>query len=145
MQLKEAFERANDGDKVYCGVTQGNFCVIKRDGKTPKHIQLSVKAALSDQWQIIPGDPKVLNASEIRTKVTHEDPNNTESYRKLMYVCAEYGIENGQLKEWLNHKELRETVEDFTQQLIGFLSPSIVREYRDRFKALLDELKAPND
>ena len=136
MYLREALASASDGDTLIDKCTRESFFK-----GVYGNINVSLTASISIEWVVIPVESKVLNASEIRTKVTHEDPHNTESYRKLMYACAEYGIENGQLKEWLRHKELRETVEDFNQQLIGFLSPSIVREYRDRFKALLDKLK----
>lgn len=114
MTMKEAFECGDNGIPFIKGFFNNFRQRTKKEllaerGITPES-RPSIDQALSDQWQVIPAESKVLTADQIRTKVRAEDPINTKSVGTVMYECADYGIESGRLERDLEYKELIEAV-----------------------------------
>ncbi len=61
----------------------------------------------SKKRQIIPAEPKVLSAEDMLCHMDDFDKNHEDDIVKY----GEAMDQNGQLKQWLNHKELREAAE----------------------------------
>ena len=135
MYLREALADANDGDTVVDRCTRESF--LKGDYE---NISVSLTASISIEWGTIPAEPKVLTVNEALEQTRYN--RNHEVAQMGAFSNGFYvGDKNGQLKEWLNHKELRKMAEDFSNCDVKLLWPSNIYEYQDRFKALLDKLK----
>ena len=93
---------------------------------------------LKTKGQIIPAEPKVLTFREWYFGFDEKKNSRTKQDIEEGFNS---GDENGQLREWLRHKELRKMVEDFNRCDLKLLWPSNINEYQDRFKTLLDKLK----
>ena len=143
MTLQEAFEKAGNEDCIYHPEHGGAEMRIKK--KNFHKNAVFGRVVFSHAWQIIPAEQKVLNAHDYIA--SQQGLKYLKSYREREIAIDwgksgfDHGDKNGQLKEWLNHKELREAVEDFSHCDVKLLWPSNIYEYQDRFKALLDKLK----
>ncbi len=80
-------------------------------------------AWLTKDFEIIKPEPKVLTADEYTLNAIEDynqnDPEtNMESYI-FSGVSIKKAFESGELKEWLNHKELRDEIERISQEKPG--------------------------
>jgi len=120
MTLQEIFEKCNPGDTVQ---GKGLHLIMKDNGALYyKHNEainetpaLLVKHDfLKKEWKIIPAEPKVLSADEIFNNhpgwtLYDNDIISLNSFESIYKIVDQ----NGQLKQWLNHKELREVCQGF--------------------------------
>lgn len=106
MTLQEAFEKAKKGQRIE-HPTEASF--IKND--TPPPFDLSYKSAIEKKWQIIPAEPNVLSAEDyiMSKSFPYSEYNDIREAFKS-------GDKNGQLKQWINHKELRGAAEQFEKR-----------------------------
>lgn len=148
MNLKEAFERANDGDTLVDNHSTATF--LKGDYK---NIMVSLVASFSIGWEVIPAEPKVLSEDEAFERDEVQDMiGGNEKWNHGCEVGYRTGFQdgdkNGQLKEWLNHKELREAVSALINSIVyaswanmDFLD---YREYVKMIKKAHENLKPLN-
>ena len=144
MTLQEAVYKMSPGD-TFKPIKEGlSVMKMQKSGflLNDKGNNLIMSAdAMEIEGQIMPAEPKVLTAEEMYNKELKFHTCSTVNTLRH----GEAMDKNGQLKQWLGHKELRETVEEFSNFEPEFLCPSIVCEYQGRLKTLLYKLKAPND
>ena len=105
MTLQEAYKKAGTQDVLKC-----NDYESRRDFIYSASIHF--KYANSDQWQIIP-EPKVLNGEDVYASNSHEILHDLEVEPEDFIKIWEVADKNGQLKQWLNHKPLRNTIQFF--------------------------------
>jgi hypothetical protein len=103
MTLQEAVGKSKDNDLIKHHSVFG----LEFMKKHHEDYKVSVFRAIGRKWQIIPAEPKVLSVDEWEESVDLDDYSIQGAF--------ETGDQNGQLKQWLNHKELRERVEKFTR------------------------------
>ena len=118
--MKKCFDDCGDNDIPFISAEH-----IKHGynitGKTKRFISenngnlgMSVKVCFSDKWQIKRAEPKVLTAGDyIKTEIgLRFFKTNREELIAMNWGKSGFknGDKNGQLKEWLRHKELREAV-----------------------------------
>ena len=137
MTLQEAIIKSNPGDQIHGkglkfimkdngalyytteGESQELACLMKRDFQ-------------SNGWIVVPAEPKVLGEKE-HWKASSFAPNlDNRGYFKLGHRD---GKEDGQLEQWLNHKELRKAVESFVEYF-NHLDGSNVVMFRNALKNL---------
>lgn len=83
--------------------------------KVWKETILQGACAVSDQWQVIKAEPKVLTADDYDKRIKETSPRNGECQRCWIQGNRhgfQNGDKNGQLKEWNRTKELREAAMD---------------------------------
>lgn len=121
MKLREALERAKNGDKIKRAAWEGDQHFTKDEVLSHDvNVTLGVNDAISNDWKVIKAEPKVLTPDEVIKKVLLCEPHTIT--RQMMTIHVSYfellaheAHQNGQLKEWLNHKELREAAENMVK------------------------------
>lgn len=98
MRLREAVEQAECGDTIENTAFCGTFRALKE--KAYKMDGLTGAVAMSDQWKIIPAEPKVLTAEEIikeKRKIFRDDwiAANTLDF---VNMCGAEFHQNGRLE-----------------------------------------------
>lgn len=124
-KMEACFEACGDDDRPFN--EDLNFNVDKKytlkDIKENCKISFSYIEITSGKWQIKRAEPKVLTNIDIENLIVNDSGyDNSCGYLSIPLDQIEFLIEkidkNGQLKQWLNHKELREAVnylaEDWT-------------------------------
>ena len=111
--LKQAFESAKVGDHLVVfslGQPKSIDCMIfKKENQTFDNIyglNILLKHALSDQWVIVPTEPKVLTVKEI-IEIVYENALKREDHEYIsadLKYSAELGVKNGRLEMWLEFK-----------------------------------------
>lgn len=81
-----------------------------------KETVLQGACALSDKWQVKKEEPEVLTYHEWNKRWNEKYRSEKPGYHQVY----EAGDKNGQLKEWLNHKELREASQIITENQSGY-------------------------
>jgi len=66
----------------------------------------------SESWEIIPEKPKAFTVEELMEKqhIPDEIKGDHQSVWNLRSICDTFD-QNGQMKQWINHKKLREVAE----------------------------------
>jgi len=132
MTLSEACENANDGDTlIFNNRNQYEY----HEGV---NFAIGCKAAISRKWKIIPAEPKVLTGEQWHDKNYSPDSAMADEYNQEHMIHAFYeGDQNGQLKQWLNHKELRKLAESWISSYQNALpKQGLVREFAEALENL---------
>ena len=140
MKLQEAIIKSNPGDQIHGkglkfimkdngalyytteGESQELACLMKRDFQ-------------HDDWVIIPAEPKVYCAEEIAIACLKSNGKDSDPTAFEISLITE-GEKNGQLKQWLNHKELREAIERYEDNLGDYDSRNEIIEAYANLKPL---------
>jgi len=104
MNLQTAFARSKKGD------------VLKLEGleiKNPTHkkfLSLDLGEAISENWEIVEPEPKVLTAEEIKDREVKRYYDGSvmvplRDVNEIAIKCAESGIKNGRIGMWLMFKK----------------------------------------
>lgn len=117
MTLQEAHKKADIGDKIYF---HGRLVFTKSEKYENRPIIL-IEQAIEDKWHVEKAEPVVLSAEEwilndngcSDCKTSFPECDGCQFDAKNMVMSFNTGDQNGQLKQWLNHKPLREAVNDF--------------------------------
>jgi hypothetical protein len=133
--MQEAFQ-CGDDDIPYI---EGGFNPHKWTKKrAAKDCLVTTQEALSDQWQVQKAEPKVLgggdwyheNYPRKKSWAPHTEPEMIHAFIS--------GDKNGQLKQWVAHKELREAAEWFIQEYNGLRA-----NLKKAMKEALSKIKPP--
>jgi hypothetical protein len=132
MTIQEAFE-CGDDDIPFI---EGGFNNFRRQTKkemsdTPTNPESrpSVSDILSDKWQVQKAEQKILTAEEWVKTAGKDIPDLTNIIQvQLLLTAYNAGDKNGQLKQWQNHEELRETVKIVIRGLCGKQEEKISRD-----------------
>lgn len=142
MTMREAFE-CDDNDIPFiegeynCNPTAELTKAVLKKNFT--HIDLD--HALSKEWRIKKAEPKVLTAEELVDHHIVGEP--------LMATVdfAELCDKNGQLKQWLNHKELRESFLNLLSKVKLYMEEPTCNDFLPHVEyaeKALKNLKPPN-
>jgi hypothetical protein len=120
MELKEAYEKASDDDKLTILKAGEAWYSIR---KSDMHdIEIVFEYAISDQWKIIPAKPKVLTAEEC----LHEYSGRIEA---ADYIAGfEDGKPQGRLERDLELRPVFEAVEEYEEKLGEYESRNAILE-----------------
>lgn len=113
MKLQEAIVKSNPGDQIH---VKGLKLIMKDDGalyyntkERPQELAcLNRKYFQRNDWVIVSAEPNILDFQEWWE-------SNDITGCGTAKPSFEAGDKNGQLKQWINHKELREAVEAVIQ------------------------------
>ncbi len=115
--MNDCLDACNDKDMPFI---DGEFNHINKESKEVLDnygaLALSFKQIQSNKWQIKRAKPKVLSSEEWMYKNSGYGPGYWDYSFPAEYCVNAFkaGNKNGQLKQWLNHKELREHAEKLT-------------------------------
>lgn len=136
LTLAEAYDAACDDDLLICG----EFRIAERKDNI-KHHNIPFKAVYTRKWSVGEAEPKVLTTTEYLGKIGAEPDFSDTGYH------FDQGDKNGQLKQWLNHKELRELCEDLFNQLSNeeVTLVSWISRYKRIIKKIVPLIMGKND
>lgn len=112
MKLIEAHANAKENEKLTC--TIGNETITSCEKQDINHFDMGVRFALSDQWQIIPAEPKVLTSMEAYKK-RYIHPAKTLKEESVHFCWFDSGFDEGKPQGRLERDiELREGLSSIT-------------------------------
>ncbi len=140
MTMKQAFEcREDDVPFIKHGFNDSTKSKKSTILHSPNYTYsaMPIKDALSDKWQVIKAEPKVLELNEIVDKSFKVNPLDTLPVRLRYVSIADLAEKNGQLREWNRTKELREAVKNLMKQSpLSFVLYEETNTLADVFKNL---------
>jgi hypothetical protein len=116
MTFAEARKKAKKGDVLKLsipGPSDGYFVTEIKVGFN-HYFNLTWDQYDSDQWEIIPAEPKVKTFEEI---IKDDYPDYNRGGVSFGYITVIDLMKKASEQQWLNHKELREAVENVLNQI----------------------------